>query len=62
MLLRLLVEFATIFDTVLSQFVNVTELNITEPQGHALTGALTTILLEGASFFAKAFALLNLIT
>jgi pyruvate formate-lyase activating enzyme-like uncharacterized protein len=61
MLLRLLVELATIWDSVLSRFVNVAELNLTEPQGHALTGALTTILLEGATLIAKFFAVFNLI-
>ena len=59
MLLRILVELGTIWDSVLSRFVNVSELNLTEPQGHALTGALTTILLEGASLFAKLLAVLN---
>ena len=62
MLLRLLVELVTIWDSVLSQFVNVTALDITEPQGHALTGALTTILLEGATLVAKLVALLNLLS
>ncbi len=61
MLLRILAELLAIWDSVLSRFVNVTELSITEPQGHALTGALTTILLEGASLVAKFFALFNLI-
>ena len=62
MLLRVLVELVTIWDSILSRFVNVSDLSITEPQGHALTGALTTILLEGASLVAKFFALFNLIS
>ena len=59
MLLRILVELGTIWDSVLSRFVNVNDLSITEPEGHALTGALTTILLEGASLVAKVLAVLN---
>ena len=62
MLLRILVELLVIWDSVLSRFVNVNDISITEPQGHALTGALTTILLEGATLVAKFVALFNLIS
>lgn len=50
MLVRIFAAIATIVDSVLSTFVE--GLNLTEPEGHELAGALSQILRLGAGLWA----------